>query len=67
MKPLKDKIRQMVRESYAGVAQPCECRCCSDSLDLANILDLGKKLDYTNDELAIGLGDTNLGIRCGNP
>lgn len=67
MKPLKNKIRQMVRESYARVAQPDKCRCCGDSSNLANILDLGKKLDYTNDELAIGLGDANLGLGCGNP
>lgn len=67
MKPLKNKIRQMVRESYAGVAQPDKCRCCGDSSNLANILDLCKKLDYTDDELAIGLGDANLGLGCGNP
>lgn len=67
MKPLKNKIKQMVRKSYARVAQPDKCRCCGDSSNLANILDLGKKLDYTNDELAIGLGDANLGLGCGNP
>lgn len=67
MKPLKNKIGQMVRKSYAGVAQPDKCRCCGDSSNLVNILDLGKKLDYTNDELAIGLGDANLGLGCGNP
>ena len=67
MKSLKNKIRHMVRESYARVAQPDECRCCGDSSNLVNILDLGKKLDYTNDELAIGLGDANLGLGCGNP
>ncbi len=67
MKPLKNKIRKMVRESYARVAQPDKCRCCGDSSNLTNILDLGKKLDYTNDELAIGLGDANLGLGCGNP
>lgn len=67
MKPLKNKIRKMVKKSYARVAQPDKCSCCGDSSNLANILDLGKKLDYTNDELAIGLGDANLGLGCGNP
>jgi ubiquinone/menaquinone biosynthesis C-methylase UbiE len=32
-----------------------------------DILDFGKKLDYTNDQLAIGLGEVNLGLACGNP
>lgn len=67
MKPLKNKIKRMVRESYARVAQPDDCCCCGSSSNLAKILDLGKKLDYTNDELAIGLGDANLGLGCGNP
>lgn len=57
----------MVKESYAEIAQPDKCRCCGDPSNLANILDLGKKLDYTKDELAIGLGDANLGLGCGNP
>lgn len=67
MKLLKNNIKQMVKKSYAGIAQPDECRCCGDSSNLVNILDLSKKLGYTNDELAIGLGDANLGLGCGNP
>ncbi|MDO9565856.1 MAG: arsenite methyltransferase [Candidatus Desulfaltia sp.] len=67
MKLLKDNIKQIVRKSYAEVAQSDKCSCCGNSSDIANILDLGKKLDYTNDELAIGLGDANLGLGCGNP
>jgi len=67
MKLLKNNIKQMVKKSYAEIAQPDKCRCCGDSSNLANILDLGKKLDYTKDELAIGLGDANLGLGCGNP
>ncbi|MFC1811720.1 arsenite methyltransferase [Thermodesulfobacteriota bacterium] len=67
----KDKIRNMVRERYAKVVQPdgtgCSNACCGDSSQPANILDLGRKLDYTNEELAIGLGEANLGLGCGNP
>jgi len=32
-----------------------------------HVFDLGKKPDYTDDELAISLGDANLGPGCGNP
>jgi arsenite methyltransferase len=67
MESPKNKIRHMVKESYAKVAQSDECGCCSGSSNLVNILDLGKKLDYSDDELAIGLGEANLGLGCGNP
>jgi len=67
MKLLKNNIKQMVRKNYAEVAQSDKCSCCGNSSDIANILDLGKKVGYTNDELAIGLGNANLGLGCGNP
>jgi ubiquinone/menaquinone biosynthesis C-methylase UbiE len=67
----KDKIKEMVRESYTRVAQSAGCGCsgdcCSNSSNLVDITDLGKKLDYTNEQLAIGLGQANLGLGCGNP
>jgi len=67
----KDKIRYMVRKRYAKVAQSAECGCsgdcCGGSSNPVDILDFGKKLDYTNDQLAIGLGEANLGLGCGNP
>ena len=61
----------MVRKCYAKVAQSAECGCsgicCGGSSNPVDILDFGKKLDYTNDQLAIGLGEVNLGLGCGNP
>lgn len=61
----------MVRKSYAKVARSADCcgseDCCGGSSSPAQILDLGQKLDYTNDQLAIGLGGSNLGLGCGNP
>ncbi|MCK4794795.1 MAG: arsenite methyltransferase [Desulfobacteraceae bacterium] len=67
----KDKIKEMVRESYTKVAQSDECGCsrdcCGDLPNPVDITDLGKKLDYTNEQLAIGLGEANLGLGCGNP
>ena len=66
-----DKIKRMVRESYAKVAQPadfgCSGHCCGGLSNPMEILDLGKKLGYTNKQLSVGLGQANLGVGCGNP
>ena len=71
MRLSKDKIRSMVRKSYAKASRSVECcrleECCGGSASPAQIFDLGQKLDYTNDQLAIGLGEANLGLGCGNP
>lgn len=71
MESSKDKIKRMVRENYAKVARSADSGfsgdCCSGSSGLVDILDLGKKLDYTNEQLGIGLGEANLGLGCGNP
>lgn len=61
----------MVRESYAKVAHSpgCGCSggCCVGSSTLEQALDFSQSLGYTNDQLAIGLGEANLGLGCGNP
>ena len=53
----KDKIRSMVRESYAKVAQSADCYgsedCCGGSSSRAQVFDFGQRLDYTNDQLAM--------------
>lgn len=65
MESSKDKIRGMVRESYAKVAQSVDC--CGGPSSPAQVFDLGQRLGYTNDQLAIGLCEANLGLGCGNP
>ncbi len=71
MKLSKDEIRSMVRKSYAKVARSAKCgcseECCVGSTSPVQILDLGQRLGYTNGQLAIGLGEVNLGLGCGNP
>jgi SAM-dependent methyltransferase len=71
MKSQDDKIRDMVKESYAKIAQSADCGCsadcCGTSSSPIQIFDLGQNLGYTNDQLAIGLGEANLGLGCGNP
>lgn len=66
----EDKIKTLVREKYGNIAQNTGCGdscCCGDSLLLMRIEDLGRKLDYSAEELAMGKGDANLGLGCGNP
>ena len=71
MESSEEKIRRMVKKSYAKAAQSADSGrsgdCCGSLSNPVDILDLGKKLDYTNDQLAIGLGEANLGLGCGNP
>ncbi len=65
----EDKIRNMVKEQYGKVAQSSGCGngCCGGYSPFVNISDLGRKLDYSEEELALGNGEANLGLGCGNP
>ena len=71
MESSKDKIKRMVRKRYAKVARSADSGfsgdCCDGSSGLVNLLDVGKKLGYTNEQLGIGPGEANLGLGCGNP
>lgn len=71
MKEQKDRIHELVKEKYAGVAtgDACGCTssCCSSSPSLVNLVDLGKTLDYTEEDLLVAPGEANLGLGCGNP
>jgi arsenite methyltransferase len=70
MKTSHNKIKNQVKERYADIARAsdsgCSASCCGSS-NLVGILDAGKKVDYTGEELALGLGEANLGLGCGNP
>ena len=69
----KDIIRSMVKESYAKIAHSPGCGCSGDCCvgsstpEHEQALDFSQSLGYTNDQLAIGLGEANLGLGCGNP
>ena len=69
MESCKDSIKLMVREKYGKVARNTGCGegCCTSSPVLMNLADLGRKLDYSAEELSIGAGTANLGLGCGNP
>jgi arsenite methyltransferase len=71
MEKSKEKIHQLVMEKYAdiakGVAGGCATSCCDGPSPLVHITNLGKALDYTEQDLSLAPGEANLGLGCGNP
>ena len=68
----KIKIKQLVVRSYADVAKGnlsflALSSCCAPGSDSVSLLEAGKRLGYSDEELKIGLGEANLGLGCGNP
>ena len=68
----KTKIKQLVIKSYSAIATNASCCitpniCCGSENNNASLLDVGRCLGYSDEELKIGLGEANLGIGCGNP
>jgi len=66
------QIRRMVIDKYADVARAessgCVASCCGgSSAPLITIQEMGKALDYSEEDLLLGLGEANLGLGCGNP
>lgn len=67
----KSKLTLRVREDYAAVAlgKPvCMPQsCCGTEENKVSLLETGKRLGYTDEELSLGIGSANLGLGCGNP
>lgn len=68
----KEKIKQLVIKSYAGfVRGDASClpqpSCCGNEKPTVSLLETGKRLGYSDEELRVGLGEANLGLGCGNP
>ena len=67
----KSKIKQLVIKSYSSIASTSSSCCptvntCATS-PAASLLETGRRLGYSDEELKIGLGEANLGLGCGNP
>jgi SAM-dependent methyltransferase len=68
----KAKLKQLVIKTYSNIASQGSCcsasaSCCSPQSAPINLLEAGRLLGYSDEELKIGLGEANLGLGCGNP
>jgi arsenite methyltransferase len=67
----QDKIHNLVREKYTGVAKGdgggCTASCFEGTAPLITIKEMGEALDYSEEDLLSGPGEANLGLGCGNP
>jgi len=68
----KTKLKQIVIKTYSSIASNGSCcampaTCCSPEIKPLNLLEAGRLLGYSEQELKVGLGEANLGLGCGNP
>ena len=68
----KARIKQLVLKTYSSVATNASCctpasSCCAPETATVSLLETGRRLGYSDEELKIGLGESNLGLGCGNP
>jgi arsenite methyltransferase len=68
----KTKLKQLVIKTYSNIASQGSCcampaTCCSPEIKPMNLLETGRLIGYSDEELKIGLGEANLGLGCGNP
>lgn len=68
----KSSIKNLVIKSYSAVASnSSSCvpstSCCAPKAGTASLLETGRRLGYSDEDLRVGLGEANLGLGCGNP
>lgn len=68
----KGKIKEIVIKSYSAVAAGSMSSfppnsCCAPGTPSVSLLETGRRLGYSDEELKLGLGEANLGLGCGNP
>ena len=68
----KGKIKQIVIKKYSeiltGGSSCCPSNVCySPGASTESLLEIGRRLGYSDEELKVGLGEANLGLGCGNP
>ena len=66
-------IKQLVLKAYSAAATnsaPCcaiSSSCCAPEANTISLLEAGRRLGYSDDDLKVSLGEANLGLGCGNP
>jgi SAM-dependent methyltransferase len=68
----KAKLKKLVIKTYSTIASQASCcvmpaNCCAPEINPVNLLETGKLVGYSEEELKLGLGEANLGLGCGNP
>lgn len=67
----KLNLINIVRDDYAatarGSAGPFPSSCCTPGEKTVSLLETGRLLGYSDEDMNIGLGEANLGLGCGNP
>lgn len=69
----KTKIKNIVLKTYSTVAKnnvSCcvtSSSCCAPGTQTISLLETGRRLGYSDEEMKVGLGEANLGLGCGNP
>jgi arsenite methyltransferase len=66
------KLKKLVIKTYSTIASQGSCcampaTCCAPEINPMNLLETGKLIGYSEEELKLGLGEANLGLGCGNP
>src|SRR3990172_6520286 len=72
MEKNKTKLKQLVIKTYSNIASQGSCcasptSCCAPEIKPINLLETGRLIGYSEEELKVGLGEANLGLGCGNP
>jgi len=71
MKNRKDNMHGLVIAKYSEIAkgerEGCSSSCCGESTPFVDIKEIGKVLDYKEEDLLLAPGQANLGLGCGNP
>ena len=68
----KAKLKKLVIKTYSHIASQGSCcvmpaNCCAPEINPVNLLETGRLVGYSEEELKLGLGEANLGLGCGNP
>jgi len=63
----KTKTKKVVKERYSSIAQNNGSCCSSSCCDTGNLIEIGRKIGYSEDDLRNVPEAANMGLGCGNP